>query len=337
MALPRRYRPYKRQAKAQTRLRYGAEANALKDLSREARGDLRRSVNTSAGIARSLVSALSQQPEQVERIYSETGLTPEVRENLAGASPFQQRQATEMAMADRELVDRQVQAREGAAFAINTAVKNFRSDIKDINRQRTRLANEAGLYGSTLLEQLIGEDRAARAEAKQQRRDQRFQANQNAMNRANQQAVSLIGKGVDPATGQVIPGVKEQQNAKDAQDAAEKRAAKREKKREAKVKETREGVQKVTTAATLWRRYGDMTVEVDGKKRKASPEEVETRLIEEGYSKRQIDIARDLIRNNGRLSKRGVRAMKELGLFVPKRWRPEPYTPSGPGSDAAQG
>ena len=76
-------------------------------------------------------------------------------------------------------------------------------------------------------------------------------------------------------------------------------------------------------AATLWTRYSSL--KKDGKP--PTRFDVEERLLSEGYHKREIDIARDLLRGgNGRLSERGVAAMHELGYRVPSRWRPRRAT-----------
>jgi hypothetical protein len=204
MPLPRRYRKYAREAKARTRLQFNPQARALELLADETTRAFGDTVSASAGVSRGLVAALSQQPAALDALYGQAGLTADVRQNL-NENPFQRRQATELASAQGEILERQNQARSGAAFAVQNAAKDYRQDMRQINQQRLGLATDRGLYRETLLGDLIGADKAARQEARMARDAMLFDSEQKALDRANQQITSLIGQGIAP-DGSLIPG-----------------------------------------------------------------------------------------------------------------------------------
>jgi hypothetical protein len=98
-----------------------------------------------------------------------------------------------MAEAETEMVNRGIDAREGAQFQIREARQQRDRALTDIGRRRTTLANEKGLFVNDLLSQLIGEDRTARAQAAADAQDR---------------GIRMLNAGIDPTTGAPIPGGK---------------------------------------------------------------------------------------------------------------------------------
>jgi hypothetical protein len=102
------------------------------------------------------------------------------------------------------------------------------------------------------------------------------------------------------------------------------KAAEKENKRIEKVRETsRKAVSRIQDLSRLVPTYSSMK---DDEGNSPTPKQVEARLISEGYTAREIDVAKDLIRNKGRLSARGVAAAHELNIRVPSKWRPKAMT-----------
>jgi hypothetical protein len=113
------------------------------------------------------------------------------------------------------------------------------------------------------------------------------------------------------------------------QRAAKRKAAQdKEAARVGKVREkSQKLVMRVQSVADLYKTYSQMK---DDQGKTPSSSQVRARLISEGYESREIDVANDLIRNDGKLSARGMRAAHEIGIRVPKRWRPVPVTINRP-------
>jgi hypothetical protein len=79
---------------------------------------------------------------------------------------------------------------------------------------------------------------------------------------------------------------------------------------------------RIETATQLYDSYRKQPGKRNGKPALPTPADTYERLIGEGYSKVEVDLARDRLRNGGRLSARGMKVARAHGIRVPKEWRP---------------
>ena len=207
MPLPKRYRPYRRQARTQGRLQFGPEQQTLNRLGRDERRTMLDTIDSQNSAATAIALQAEEGGQDIRDIYENAGLTDAVRESLA-SNPAARRLAEEMAAGEVEMEQRAVDAREGAAFATRQAVRDYRRDIKRINEQKTDLARRKGLFVSTLLEQLIGEDKAARAAVAEQQQQQAFEMTKLGMQLGQQERNSIRSAGIDPDTNKPLSTTK---------------------------------------------------------------------------------------------------------------------------------
>ena len=217
--LPDKYQPFLAQAHTSEEIRYGSQRSALQSILNQTTQDYHRSVAAQKTANLGLLGALSQQPGQLAQVYEQAGLGPSVLQAQAG-NPSYGRIASELASAQAGAIQQQASARAGGQYQLNHLHDTYQGDLGKITDQALALNREAGLYESDLLGQLIGEDTKARADARQHRADQRFEARQNALgdkNSLTRGIVSgLISQGVTPvfgkdgtvSAGAPIPGAK---------------------------------------------------------------------------------------------------------------------------------
>lgn len=189
-----------RRARRQGRLRYAPEEQALGLLERDARRDFRDTRAGQRSAADSIVTSAQQGASDIRGIYENAGLTDLVRAGLE-SNPQARRLAEEMAGAETEMRQREIDAREGEAFAVNQARRDRNRALSDIGRRRTQLAGEKGAFVADLVQQMIGEQQAAQAEAQQHAADQAFDLYK--MDRK-----ALLNNDIDPDTGKPLPGAK---------------------------------------------------------------------------------------------------------------------------------
>jgi hypothetical protein len=101
---------------------------------------------------------------------------------------------------------------------------------------------------------------------------------------------------------------------KDGLTPAQKRAAQ---------EKTAKAQSRIETATQLYDTYRKTPGKRDGKPAMPRPQDSYAYLIGKGYSKVEVDLARDRLRNGGRLSARGMQVAKAHGIRVPKEWRPQ--------------
>lgn len=203
--LPKRYKPYVAQANTEADLRYGGQEAAFGSLFGSTRHDYQQQSAAQGAATRSLLGALAAAPADLNRVYSEAGLSPSVLAGISN-SPTGQRLAGELARSQAGIQTQATGAQAGGIYQQQHLFDQYRQDVGKINDQVTAERHERGVFTSSLLDQLIGSDKAARAAAKQHLADQQFTADQNALKNSQTEANALIGAGVDPNTGAVLPG-----------------------------------------------------------------------------------------------------------------------------------
>jgi hypothetical protein len=119
------------------------------------------------------------------------------------AQALQARLGEGAALATSQLAARKVSAIEGEGAARAQAIRDFGSDRDKIAQRALDLSREQGAFTASTITDLIGADASARADAKKQQAtlDQ-------------QERNSLRSAGIDPDTGQPIPGGKLDPKAK---------------------------------------------------------------------------------------------------------------------------
>jgi hypothetical protein len=224
-----------------------------------------------------------------------------------------------------------VGAQEGRQFQIQQARSQFANEIGQVLRQRRGLAKEIGAFTA-----LTG--RELRQEALQRRQDWRKTVG----GWSQQERTAMMQQGIDPDTGAVIPGGVADRDANgkagDQSKAAKGPTQAEIDRRQGKREDRRETLQRLETAAAQIKNYNVPTKGPDGKVAVPPPNVVEGWMIEDGYSKLEIDIARDLARHNGRLSREGMQLLRRLGVRkIPARLRPPSVSTGGNFAPGANG
>lgn len=202
--LPRRFRPYWRQSVAQAELQFGGAGDLLEMLLSDAIRERGRSVRQARGSADMQVAAVNQAKTDLTENLRTAGLDMTA---MAG-TPQGQQLAASYARSLNELDERKILARDAAASGVRQARQEFREDAGKIAQQLQRHYRDRGIYTSSLLDELIGEDRGARRAARAAAAEQAFEAEQNALDRAGRLDTAIIGQGLNPQTGRPLPGAK---------------------------------------------------------------------------------------------------------------------------------
>jgi hypothetical protein len=219
-ALPKRFQPLFDQADVETRLRYGSQENALGSILQQAATDYGRQSAAQSTASQTLLGALKTAAPRLTQAYSDAGLTPAVLQQIAN-SPTGQRLAGELASGQAGHQQQQTGAQAGAQYLQQHLYDGYRDDVNQIGGQLSSLGQEKGLYQSSLLDQLITGDRAARHDANTLARKQQHDDTQAVLDRATQTGNALIGQGITPVInddgsvtlGPAIPGGKADPNA----------------------------------------------------------------------------------------------------------------------------
>jgi hypothetical protein len=204
-SLPKRFAPYAAQAQTETALRYGAQEAAFKSIFDQLTRDSGRNAQAQDTAYRSLLGSLQAAPADLSRVYSDAGLSPQVLATI-GNSPTGQRLAGELARGQAGILQQQTGAQAGAQYQQQHIADQYHDDVGKLNDQASALATEKGLYQSSLLDQLIGQDRSARHDAHVEAAKQQFTADENLLDREASRGNALVGAGIDPNTGAVLPG-----------------------------------------------------------------------------------------------------------------------------------
>lgn len=214
--LPQRFVPYLEQAQTQGALRYGAQETGLQGLFDSATQNYQRQSAAQEGASRSLLGSLATGSVNLNNAYSDAGLTPEVRAQYAG-TPDGQRILASLARGQGDIQQQQIGAQAGRQYIQQRLGDDYRTDVGKIEQQRAAMSTERGLYESSLLDQLIGDDRAGRQKINADARQQQFTADQAIQQQQSTRDNALIGQGLLPdAQGNLtpLPGGKADPNAK---------------------------------------------------------------------------------------------------------------------------
>lgn len=190
--------PYATQAGNLTTIRYGPEISALTALLRQAEDDRDLRLRQAQAGRQYSVGAVDQARPMVQRAYQ--GAQAAVQPAFAQgggieSSALQARLGESQALADSQLAARRVSAFEGEGAARSSALRDFRSDRGKIGQRATDLARESGAFSAQTITDLTGADAKATADAEADLAG-RTQSERNA----------LIGAGLDPDTGNILPG-----------------------------------------------------------------------------------------------------------------------------------
>ncbi len=162
---------YQQQAGTETALRYGPQLSALQDLMMQTRQTKSDAVHRARDSALAMQSFYASQQPQVEQIFrnSEQALARPVpmpsgvgpgssalQQAFTGSQAASQGQlAASKASALSGIVSRQGQAFERGRNDEAAARSSYEGDVGKIGRQRSQLANEAGLFESDALNKLL--------------------------------------------------------------------------------------------------------------------------------------------------------------------------------------
>lgn len=228
--------PFVSQANSLSLVRYGPEISALTALMRQAEDDYQQSVRGAKSTAQLIQSSVDRAAPTVRAAYDRSqgeatqafGIAAPDLAALPAGSPFRAvagieqagltgRLAEQAASTTAELQDRRVAAQEGSQWAQQAARRQLSSDRGKISQRATDLAGEQGAFTASTIQDLIGSDAKARqdAAAAQGRLDQ-------------SERNSVRSSGIDPDTGQPIPGGRLDPKAKPkewASDASQAKAS----------------------------------------------------------------------------------------------------------------
>lgn len=218
--LPKRFRPFYDQSMTQAELRYGAQEDALGSVLAQLVRDYGRQSQAQHSAGQSVLGALRGADENLERVYSDAGLTPALRGQIAG-SPTGQRLAGEYASNRADVAQQLTGAQAGQQYIQQRLGEQYQDDVGKVSDQSVSMSKERGLYTSSLLDQLISGDRAARSAANAAARQQAADEAQKNLDRATQTGNALIGQGITPiigpdgsvSLGSPLPGGKADPNA----------------------------------------------------------------------------------------------------------------------------
>jgi hypothetical protein len=199
---------FQQQAADLSLVRYGPEISALTALLRDAASSRDTRLTQATNARQAGVRAVFDARPQVEHAYEAAGqaVSPAfVNGGGIEASALTARLGESAALARSQIEDRRVSAIQGEGSARQQILRDFAQDKGKITARALDLAREQGAYGASTLQQLIGDDAAAKAKARQDAADR-----QDAMTRA------LIGQGLLPGPdGSLtpLPGGKADPNA----------------------------------------------------------------------------------------------------------------------------
>jgi hypothetical protein len=201
-----RQKRFAQQVAAMVEAKYGPQVRALATLLSEARSDRDAAIDSARGIGRSVeYSARAAMPQVAQSYQGAITATRDSQASLpavdvngaagaigaASARDFassQRRLAAEMQSTQAELVQRQQDAQSGVAAGIRQARAAYSRDAGKIRAQLAGLAGDQGAYEGD--------------------RDRRSTSNNNIRTNAQSERNSQRSSGIDPDTGQPIPGGK---------------------------------------------------------------------------------------------------------------------------------
>lgn len=217
-------------AALQALVRYGPEETGLQALAQQARADYGVAVRQAQTTGDLTLRAAQEAIPGVAKIYDSAGLDQArtaslVSSDLAaltgpGAATLQRGGALEVAQqlgnlrsakaaALEDLTTRQVAARQGQQFGVLNARQKYVADMQKILGQTQALNQQKGAFTASTINSLL-QSSLARGVTK---RGQDKSAESAAAGRTQSERNSLRSSGIDPDTGQPIPGGKLDPNA----------------------------------------------------------------------------------------------------------------------------
>ena len=213
--LPRSQQKFLDQAQTEAALRYGGQEATFATVLGQLTRDRDRQLDAQETANRSLLGSLRGADANVGRYYSDAGLTPSVLSTLA-QDPSGQRLASEMAGYRAQNQSALLGQLAGDQFQRQQIHQNYQDASGQVFDQAAAEQKERGLFTSSLLDQLIGDDRKARQAVNAAARQQVHDDLQAQLDRQASQGNALIGQGLvagEDGTLQPLPGGKADPNA----------------------------------------------------------------------------------------------------------------------------
>jgi hypothetical protein len=214
-ALPQRFRPFYDQALTEADLRYGAQEAAFGTVLGQLGRDRDRQILAQRTAQQSLLGSMQQSDNNVNRFYSDSGLTPTVLQSLAGSNTGA-RLAGEMAGYRSQNAQNLISAQAGGQYQQQRINQDYGDKRASLVDQLNAEQRERGTFTSSALEQLITGDRSTRHAANVEAAKQQHADAQAILDRQTQQDNALIGQGLvvgKDGTLQPLPGGKADPNA----------------------------------------------------------------------------------------------------------------------------
>lgn len=189
--------PYAQQAANLTTTRYGPEISALTALMRQAESDRDLRMRQATSGRQYAVGAVDQAGPQITSAYRGAGRAVSPAFAQGGgieAQALTARLGESQALAQSQLAARRVSAIEGEGAAKDAALRDFRTDQGKIGQRAVDLTHEQGAFTASTIQDLMGADASARADARKQQ-----------ATLTQQERNSLRSAGIDPDTNTPIP------------------------------------------------------------------------------------------------------------------------------------
>lgn len=195
--LPKRYAPFLQQAQTQSALRYGSQEDQLGSLLASLSHDYGQQAQAQRTASMSILGALQGADANLQKTYADSGLTPSLLAQI-GNSPTGQRLAGELASGRAGIQSQVLGQQQGDQYIQQHNADMYQQDRGKVADQYMSLEKEKGLYGSSLLEQLITGDHKERHDANVALAAQNHADTQAALSAQNSQDNALIGQGLFP-------------------------------------------------------------------------------------------------------------------------------------------
>ena len=211
-----------RQAELDALVRYGPELSGLLELQRQAQSNLKSGVQSARGNARGIIAAVDRARPEMAGVYDAAASTQAASSSVvtpdpaalaakdpmamalaAEAGAAQSRIGESRASALGDLTQRRVSAREGQQFAVQNARSTFADEIGQILRRKQSLNAEVGAFTASTA-----------GELRKQAQEQQLRVDLEKMGNSQSERNSLRSAGINPDTGQPIPGGKLDPKAK---------------------------------------------------------------------------------------------------------------------------
>lgn len=215
---------YASQINSETELRYGPQLSALASLLSNAQSDRNQALSVNASTAQAMGDAARlAQPEvdkandsYLSQLLAAKGSlgNPDTAAYAASGDPYKEALARDLAGAQaraaettrdasRELTQRGLDARAGAASGARAINDRYSGQAQQIGQQAQELTGQSGAFAASRLAELLGDDAKTAHDTSQAHADRQATST----NAANQNATTLAAAGVNP-DGTVIPGGK---------------------------------------------------------------------------------------------------------------------------------